>query len=213
MAKASPAPWQARGQWLWWRMPSSAAYFRVALASILVSAAAPGAIAQTPKPLATPPQSAQKEAPALGVTRLGGAEGWEAYSDNEKNGKVCYLIGEPSKSEPAGAKRGKIFASITHRPGERIANEVGFNAGYLFKEGSDAELLVDGRKFSLFTKKDTAWGRDAATDRAVVEALAKGKQATIKGVSGRGTETTDIYSLAGFSQALQQIDKACGVKR
>ncbi len=43
--------------------------------------------------------------------------------------------------------------------------------------------------------------------------MAKGKQAVFKGVSARGTATTDTYALAGFAHALAQIDKACGVKR
>jgi hypothetical protein len=147
------------------------------------------------------------------ISRLGSAQGWQAYLDNTKGQKVCYLIGEPSKSEPNGAKRAKIFASVTHRPHDKISNEVSFNAGYLFKEGSDAELTVDNKKFELFTNKDAAWARDAATDKALVEALTKGKQAVIKGVSARGTTTTDTYTLAGFAQALGEIDKACGVKR
>jgi hypothetical protein len=154
-------------------------------------------------------QKEQKE----GVQRLGGAQSWVAYSDTEKGHKICYVVGEPSKSEPAGAKRNKIYASITHRPAEKISNEVSFNAGYLFKDGSDAELMVDSHKFSLFTNKDAAWTRDPATDKAVVEAMVKGKQAVFKGTSARGTETTDVYSLAGLSQALGQIDKSCGVKR
>jgi invasion associated locus B (IalB) protein len=147
------------------------------------------------------------------ITKLGGAQGWQAYLDNAKGQKICYVIGEPSKSEPANAKRAKIFASVTHRPHDKISNEVSFNVGYLFKEGSDAELTVDNKKFELFTNKDTAWARDPATDKAVVEALAKGKQAVMKGVSARGTATMDTYALAGFGQALGEIDKACGVKR
>ncbi len=196
-------------------MSPSAPFISAALASVLVAALSPSGFAAPTKSEAKKPvqKVQQKEAPSQGITRLGGAQGWEAYSDAEKGHKICYLVGEPSKSEPAGAKRSKVYASITHRPADKVANEVSFNAGYLFKEGSDAELIVDGRKFSLFTSKDGAWSRDAATDKAVVEALAKGKQAVIKGVSARGTETTDTYSLAGLSQALQQIDKACGVKR
>jgi len=152
-------------------------------------------------------------APGQGVNRLGGVKGWDAYVDTVKGAKVCYVIGKPSKSEPVSAKRSVIFASVTHRPAEKRLNEVSFNSGYLFKEGSDADLAVDGKKFSLFTDKEGAWTRDAAGDKAVVEALAKGKQAVIKGVSARGTATTDTYSLDGFAQALAQIDKACGVKR
>lgn len=167
---------------------------------------------------AAPPKAPSKSAAKPvqqkeGVVKLGGAQGWDAYTDTEKGHKICYLVGEPSKSEPANAKRNKMYASVSHRPAEKVSNEVSFNAGYLFKDGSDAELIVDGRKFSLFTNKDSAWSRDAATDKAVVEALARGKTAVLKGTSARGTETTDTYSLAGFTQALGQIDKGCGVKR
>lgn len=186
-----------------------------ALAFIALSSTSPVMLAATPAPPAPQKpthQVQQKESPQ-GVTRLGGAQGWEAYSDSEKGEKICYLMGEPTKSEPAGAKRSKVFASITHRPADKVSNEVSFNAGYTLKEGSEVELVIDGHKFSLFTNKDGAWGRDAKTDKDVVDALVKGKQAIVKGTSARGTDTTDTYSLVGLSQALAAIDKACGVKR
>jgi hypothetical protein len=156
---------------------------------------------------------AAAQAPEQDIVKLGTTQGWEAYADTVKGTKICYLIGKPSKSEPAGAKRSAVFASVTHRPTEKRTNEVSFTSGYLFKEGSDADLSIDGKAFALFTNKDGAWTRDAARDKTVVDALAKGKQATIKGTSARGTTTTDTYALAGFAQALTQIDKACGVKR
>jgi hypothetical protein len=187
---------------------------RIALSlSALLALLATAAIAATPPPAAQNPARHNAQAPGQSINKLGSAQGWDAYTDAVKNEKICYLIGKPSKSEPANAKRSAIFASVTHRPSEKRANEVSFTSGYLFKEGSDAELSVDGKKFSLFTNKDGAWTRDAATDKAVVDALAKGKQAIIKGTSARGTETTDIYPLAGFRQMLVEIDKACGVKR
>ena len=184
-----------------------------ALASSLALALPPAARAAAPSKSAQQ-QSQQKPAEAPGTpSHLGGAQGWDAYTDTEKGQKFCYLVGKPNKSEPASAKRDPIYASIAHRPAEKATNVVSFNAGYLFKENSDAELSVDGKKFSLFTNKDAAWTRDAATDKAVTEAMAKGKQAVIKGMSARGTETSDTYNLAGFSQALGLIDKACNVKR
>jgi invasion protein IalB len=191
-------------------MQQHAPWIGVALAPLLVTTAL---AATAPAPSAQNPQRHAAQATGQDITKLGSAEGWDAFSDAVKGHKICYLIGKPAKSEPASAKRGPIFASVTHRPSEKRTNEVSFTVGYLFKEGSDAELTVDGKKFSLFTNKEGAWAQDATTDKAVVEALAKGKQAVIKGTSVRGTQTTDTYSLAGFSQALAQIDKACGIKR
>lgn len=187
--------------------------FPLPLAGLLaVALAVPAASAASPAPASHNPALHKAQAPGQNISRIGGADGWDAYTDMTGKAKICYLIGKPHKSEPANLKRGSVFASVTHRPSEKRFNEVSFTSGYLFKEGSDAELSIDGKKFSLFTNKDGAWTRDAATDRAVVEALAKGKEAVIKGTSTRGTATTDIYALTGFGQALAAIDKACGVK-
>jgi invasion protein IalB len=151
--------------------------------------------------------------PAPASQRLGTAEGWTAYVYKEKSGQVCYLAGEPQKSEPANARRKQPTAMVTHRPEEKVANVVNFVEGYPVKESSDVTLDIGGTKFDLFTKGDSAWARTADLDKTIVEAMAKGKQAVVKGTPQKGQPTTDTYSLAGFAQALAMIDKACGVKR
>jgi invasion associated locus B (IalB) protein len=173
-----------------------------------------GVGAQTTAPAPSTP--AAKPPPAPGSAKsehLGDAQGWSAFAETDKNAKACYLVGRPVKSEPENLKRGDVYVYVTHRPAEKTFNVVSFAVGYPFKEGSDAELSVDTHKFPLFTTKESAWSRDAATDKGVVEAMAKAKQAVLKGTSARGTNTTDTYSLEGFAQMLAQIDKACGVKR
>jgi Invasion associated locus B (IalB) protein len=145
--------------------------------------------------------------------RLGSVEDWTAYSYNEKSGKVCYLAGEPKKSVSAKVKRKRPLAMVTHRPAEKVADVVSFVAGYPLKEGSDVSLDIGGAKFDLFTKGDSAWARTAELDKAIVEAMAKGKQAVVKGIPQKGQATIDTYSLAGFAQMLAMIDKTCDIKR
>ena len=41
----------------------------------------------------------------------------------------------------------------------------------------------------------------------------RGRQALVKGQPAKGAATTDTYSLIGFTKALNEIDKACGIKR
>lgn len=144
---------------------------------------------------------------------LGGTKAWAAYTANEKSTLVCYVVGHPAKSLPAKVTRGRVDLQVTHRPGEKQLNVVDFELGYTAKAGPSAELDIDGKKFALFTNKDSAWASDAATDKAVTNALAKGRQAIIKALSDHGTSTTDIYALAGFAQTLALADKACNVKR
>jgi hypothetical protein len=161
----------------------------------------PAALAQTAPSAPAQPQ------------RLGAAQSWIAYSAREKSGQICYIVGEPTKSDPANIKRDPVHLLVTHNTADKTNDVVSFIAGYPFKEGSAPDLDIGGKKFSLFIKDDTAWARDAATDKAIVEAMLKAKQAVIKGNSARGTATTDTYMLAGFGQVLGEIDKTCKVKR
>jgi len=143
---------------------------------------------------------------------LGSEKDWSAYVAGEKPALVCYVVGHPAKSAPK-VTRGRIALQVTHRPAEKAFNVVSFELGYTAKPGSNADLDIDGKKFSLFTNKDAAWNADAATDKAVTIALAKGRQAVIKATSDHGTTTTDTYNLDGFGHILSLADKACNVKR
>ena len=144
---------------------------------------------------------------------LGKADAWTAYLTDEKSGRVCYLVGEPRKSEPAGAARKPPMAMVTHRPVEKIANVVSLVEGYQLREGSNVTLEVDGHKFELFTKGDSAWALTSELDSTIVAVLAKGKEAQVRGIPQHGHTTTDSYALAGFAKALALIDKACDIKR
>jgi hypothetical protein len=204
----SPAPSSRRRRRLEGRTavnPIPAAALIIGI-SISISVACQAEVAKKARNTSTSPAGTPSE-------RLGRAGAWTAYTYNEKSGKVCYLAGEPAKTEPSGAKRKRPVAMVTHRPGEKVANVVSFAEGYPLQEGSEVSLEVGGAKFELFTKGDTAWARTAELDRSIVEAMVKGKQAIIKGTPQKGPVTTDTYSLAGFGQAVALIDKACDVKR
>ena len=147
------------------------------------------------------------------VETLGTFQDWSAFAFTERGQRVCFTQSKPTKSEPKGAKRGPINALVTHRPAEKATDVVSILMGYPLRSGSEVEVDVDGQKFKLFIDNETAWGPDARTDSAVSDAFAKGRQAVVKGVSTRGTNTTDTYSLSGYSAALAAISKACNVKR
>ncbi|MBV9861578.1 MAG: hypothetical protein JO267_05465 [Alphaproteobacteria bacterium] len=157
------------------------------------------------------PATSSKSAPGPSQL-LGSAESWSAYKFEEKGSRVCYIVGQPQKSEPAAAKRRPPSAMVTHRPDQKILNVVSFVEGYPLKSGSDVSLDIGGSKYTLFTKDDSAWASTSELDKTIVEALGRGKQAVVTGISERGKSTVDTYSLSGFSKALALIDDACGVK-
>ena len=162
---------------------------------------------------AAPAEAPAPKSQGAAAQPLGTSDSWSAYQATDGTGQVCYLVGKPQRSAPAGFARKPPMAMVTHRPAEKIANVVSFVAGYPLKEGSEVAIDIGGSKFELFTKDDAAWARTAELDRTIVAALGKAKRVVVRGVPQKGPATTDIYALAGFAKALALIDKACGVKR
>jgi hypothetical protein len=145
---------------------------------------------------------------------LGDFKGWQAYSFTESGKKVCVIWAKPKKSTGKYKKRGAVRVFVAHRRWTRPKriNEISFEAGYNFKKDSEARVTIDAKPYALFTDGDTAWNRAAKDDARMVKAMRVGKTLVIKGVSRRGTKTTDTYSLFGFTAAHNAINKACKVK-
>lgn len=170
--------------------------------------------AQAPADEGALAQAARSEAAA--PKALGTFDSWISVELGSGAAKACYMFARPAASEPKGAKRGDIMVVVTHRPGAKRQDEVSFQAGYPFKDGSAVAVDVDGKKFEFFTRLDVdqeaAWARDPEADKAIVAAMRAGKSLKVRATSARNTETTDTFSLAGFTKAYAEIGKACGVK-
>jgi hypothetical protein len=137
---------------------------------------------------------------------------WGAFIVKEDGGNACYMAGKPLRTQPDGVKRGNIWLLVTHRPYRKVHNEVSIYIGYPFKPKSTATVEIDGKKFEMFTDDETAWAADAKTDEALVAAMRAGNKMVVRGLSQRGTDTVDDYSLIGFTKAHEAISDACKVK-
>ena len=160
-------------------------------------------------------QGSRPAAPAA-PKPLGSFESWTSAELGAGAAKVCYMFARPTDSSPKGARRGEIMVTITHRPGAKRQDEVSFQAGYPFKEGAPVAVDIDGKKYEFFTRVDVdaeaAWAKDPAADKAIVTALRAGNTLKVRGTSQRNTDTTDTFSLVGFSKAYAEIGKACNIK-
>jgi hypothetical protein len=101
--------------------------------------------------LAGPPALAQEPRP------LGEFQDWAAYTYESDSGAVCYIVSQPTDWEPKNVNRGPIFFLVTHRPAERVRNEVNTIIGYPFREDSTATVTIGDANFELFTSGDGAW--------------------------------------------------------
>src|SRR5882672_4964353 len=174
------------------------------------AAAAPPAAAPAKPAVAAPKPApaAPAAAPAGDVqpTLLGQYGDWGAYSATPGGRKVCFSIAKPkaSQTNPAGRKRDQAYVFVSTRPAENVRNEVSVIIGYPFKDKTDATAEIGTDKFAMYTLNDGAWIKNVAEEARMVDAMRKGSDLTVKGVSGHGTKTTDTFSLKGIDQALRR---------
>jgi Invasion associated locus B (IalB) protein len=144
-------------------------------------------------------------------TLLGQYGDWGAYTASPGGRKVCFAIAKPSSSEtnPPGKSRNPSFMFIATRPAEKVTDEVSIVIGYPFKPNSEATVAIGSTSFALYTQQDGAWIKNAAEETHLIEAMRAGQNAVLKGMSARGTHSTDIFSLKGLAQALDRSDQDC----
>ena len=185
---------------------------------VLMCGAASFAQAQSASPKAAKsaakPDAVKPPAAATGgaePTLLGQFGTWGAYSAAPNGKKVCFALAKPasSKTNPPNRPRDPAYAFVSTRPAEKVANEVSVMIGYALKPGSESTLEVGGGSYSMYTQGDGLWIKNAAEEERMVEAMRKSADATVKGVSAKGTETVDTFSLKGLSQALDKIAQDC----
>ncbi|HSV30370.1 MAG TPA: invasion associated locus B family protein [Candidatus Omnitrophota bacterium] len=151
-------------------------------------------------------------ATGAGAAELGRFGQWEAYVLSDASGKFCYAAARADKLQGGDKNRVGTALAVSHRA--KSPNEVSVTGPYGFKKDSDVEIQIGGMKHTLFTKGgQNAWAKDGAADKAIVAAMAKGKEVLVRATPAKGAAVSDSIPLKGFSDALAAIDKACGVKR
>jgi hypothetical protein len=177
----------------------------------------PAAAPATPHAPAAPGATTGTAAPAAAVaggakpTLLGQFGEWGAYAASPGGKKVCFAIARPTSSEtnPPAKSRNPSYMFISSRPAEKVSNEVSIVIGYPFKPNTEATAVVGTASFALYTQQDGAWIKNVSEEARLIDALRSGQSAVVKGVSAKGTQSTDTFSLKGFSQALDRTDQEC----
>jgi hypothetical protein len=183
--------------------------------------AAPAKPAKPAKPAEAAPAKPAEAAPAKPATppNVGGVKPtllgqygeWGAYTASPAGKKVCFAIAKPTSSQtnPPDRPRNPTYMFISSRPAEKVSNEVSIIIGYPFKPGTEASAAVGSTTYALYTQQDGAWIKNAAEEAQMVDAMRAGQSAVVKGVSAKGTQSTDTFSLKGLAQALDRVGQEC----
>ena len=166
------------------------------------------------KPAVAKPAAATAAASVAGgaePTLVGQFGTWGAYTATPNGKKVCFALAKPSASRtnPANRPRDPAYAFVSTRPAEKVINEVSIMIGYTLKPGSESTLEVGGGTYAMYTQGDGLWIKNAAEEERMVEAMRKSADVVVKGVSAKGTETIDTFSMKGLAQALDRLSQDC----
>jgi Invasion associated locus B (IalB) protein len=69
--------------------------------------------------------------------------------------------------------------------------------------------VIGDASFELLPKGADLWVKNAAKESELIAEMRKGAKLVVKAGSKKGNVTTDTYSLAGFSQAIDRALKDC----
>ena len=126
-----------------------------------------------------------------------------------EKGKICFAQTVPTKRAPGAIQREQSKLFVTFRPGENIKDEVSVTSGHDYK--SSTVTASSGKKrYSFFSQKNFAWLLDDQEERNFIKLMKRATNLIVKARTTKGAETTDHYSMMGFTKAYNTAKKTCG---
>ena len=133
---------------------------------------------------------------------------WESFVAETDKGKICFAQTVPTKRAPAAIKRDRSKLFVTFRPTEDIKDEVSITSGHDYKS-STVTASSGKRKYSFFSQKSFAWLLDDQEEKGFIKLMKKATNVIVKARTMQGAETTDHYSMMGFTKAYNTAKKTC----
>ena len=138
----------------------------------------------------------------LTTSKIFADENWKFIKDIE----YCFIQSLPIKTEiPEGKTRG-TYGILVYSMNKSPDLIVQITAGFNYKSSSSITVKIDSGEHDFYTDGDTAWAKD---DKKVIFAMRKGLDLITVGISSKGTKVTDIYSLKGFTAAVNKLLDTC----
>ena len=140
---------------------------------------------------------------------LGKFKDWESFVLIKEQNKICFAQSIPLVRAPKKLKRDESRLFITFRPKENIKNEFSVTSGYEFQSKSPVTAKSGKKIYDLFSKGKFAWVVDNEDEKKLINTMKKASRLMIIGNSDKGNQTTDHYSMMGFTKAYNAAKKNC----
>tara|TARA_B110001450_G_C17422500_1_gene400453 strand:+ start:101 stop:607 length:507 start_codon:yes stop_codon:yes gene_type:complete len=143
------------------------------------------------------------------VKKLGKHKDWETYVMNSSSGKVCFAQSKPVLQAPKSSVReARLF--ISFRPGENVSNEISITSGYDYNNKNSVTAISGKNRYKFdIIQESFAWITDKKFENRMIKTMKKGSRLMIKAHNQKGSQTTDHYSLLGFTKAYKATKANC----
>ena len=141
---------------------------------------------------------------------LGKFKDWESFVLLKEGSKICFAQSIPVVRAPKKLKRDPSRLFVSFRPNENIKNEVSVTNGYEFKVKAPVAAKSGKKSYDLFSKGRFAWVVDNKDETKLIRTMKKASRLMIIGNTNEGQQTTDHYSMMGFTKAYNTAKKSCG---
>ena len=144
------------------------------------------------------------------LKKLGKYKDWESFMLIQEGNKICFAQSIPIVRAPKKLKRDPSRLFVSFRPAEKIKNEVSVTNGYEFKTKAPVTAKSGKKSYDLFSKERFAWMVDNKDELKLISTMKKASRLMIIGSTDKGEQTTDHYSMMGFTKAYNIAKKSCG---
>jgi len=140
---------------------------------------------------------------------VGKFKDWESFVLSKDGNKTCFAQSVPVVRAPKKLKRDPSRLFVSFRPAEDIKNEVSVTNGYEFKLKALVTAKSGKKSYDLFSKGRFAWVVDNEDEQKLIVTMKKASRLMIIGNTDKGDQTTDHYSMMGFTKAYNTAKKSC----
>ena len=140
---------------------------------------------------------------------LGKFKDWESFVLSQDGNKICFAQSIPVVRAPKKLKRDSARLFVSFRPAENIKDEVSVTNGYEFKLKAPVIAKSGKKSYDLFSKDRFAWVVDNQDEAKLIRTMKKASRLMVIGNTSKGDQTTDHYSMMGFTKAYGAAKKSC----
>ena len=143
------------------------------------------------------------------LKNLGKFKDWQSFVLLKEGIKTCFAQSVPVVKAPKKLKRDPSRLFVSFRPAENIKNEISVTNGYEFQQKTPVTAKSGKKVYDLFSKGRFAWVVDNKDEIKLISTMKKASRLMIIGNTEKGDQTTDHYSMMGFTKAYNTAKKNC----